>query len=272
MNNYIKQGWSLSIKHFHLVILLFLYQLLWGIVVYRFVDSVVAPLLRRFPSGYPSEAAMSHFLAEAQFQLMKTDLISPYLWMLAGLFAARMLLSPLINAGLLHSMHHQSRSGEGTRFLEGIRRNWKPFILLYWGEAILSLSPGAWLLPKALDAFQQSASIASLLQKVLPGAGLWVIWVCILHLLFLAAQYGVTSQEGILQPLWRGIRHFASYAALSVIMWGISSAFSMVTASVSLLWAGLFALIIHQGYHLLRSLMKVWTLAAQFEYLQSKQA
>jgi len=271
MRIYIKQGWRLTVNHIYLVLLLFLYQLLWGVVIYRSIDSIVAPLLRRFPSDYPSETAVSHFLAEAQFLLFKTNLISPYLWMLGGLLLARMLLSPLINAGLIHSMLHQTRAeGSGTRFLEGIRRNWRAFLLLYWGESALALMPGIWLLPQAVQTIKQSGSLALLIQKILPSSGLWILWIIVLHLLFLAMQFGAAAGDKLLASLWRGMRHFALFTILTLLMWGIGVAIGLVSTSISMLWAGLYALILHQGFHFFRSLLKVWTLAVQFEYLQSK--
>ncbi len=270
MKIHVKQGWQLAVKHFYLIILLFLYQLLWGFFLYRFIDSVVAPLLRRYPGAYPSDAAAQAFMTEAQFQLFKTDLISPYVWTLGGLLAVRMLLTPLFNAGLFYSFN-QARSDGSTRFLEGIRQKWKPVVLLYWIEAILSIAPAWYVLPRSLDALMESGSTPELLQAILPGAALWLLWGTLLHLLFLAMQLGAASGEGIFRALWRALRNFLSYAAISLIMWGIGAAAGLVATSLSMLWAGLFALILHQGYHLVRTLMKVWTIAAQYDCLQTKQ-
>jgi hypothetical protein len=270
MKIHVKQGWQLAVKHFYLVILLFLYQLLWGFFLYRFIDSVVSPLLRRYPSSYPSDTAAQLFLTEAQFQLFKTDLITPYVWTLGGLMVIRMLLTPLFNAGLFYSLN-QTRLDGGTRFLEGIRKNWKPVVLLYWVESVLSLAPAWWLLPRGLDALLESGSIPELLGAVLPGAGLWLLWGTVLHLLFLAMQFGATSGEGVFRSLWKALRNFISFAAISLIMWGIGAAAGLVVTSLSMLWAGLFALILHQGYYLLKTLVKVWTIAAQYDCLQTKQ-
>ncbi|MEV5026372.1 hypothetical protein [Paenibacillus sp. LPE1-1-1.1] len=269
MKIHLKQGWQLAVKHFYLVILMFLYQLLWGFFLYRFIDSVVSPLLRRYPSSYPSETAAQLFLTEAQFQLFKTDIISPYVWTFGALLVARMLLTPLFNAGLFYSLN-QARSDGGTRFLEGIRKAWKPVVLLYWIEAVLSLAPAWYLLPRSLDALLESGSVPELLQAVLPGAALWLLWGTLLHLLFLAMQFGAASGEGVFRSLWRALRNFISYGALSLVMWGIGAAAGLAVTSLSMLWAGLFALILHQGYHLIRTLMKVWTIAAQYDCLQTK--
>lgn len=269
MKIYMKQGWSLAVKHFYLVILLFLYQLLWGFFLYRFIDSVVAPLLRRFPSASPSDNAVQLFMTEAQFQLIKTDLVSPYLWMLGGLFAIRMLLTPLFNAGLFYSLH-QARSNGSTRFLEGIKKAWKPVLLLYWVETVLTLAPAWWLLPRAFGSFLHSGSVPNLLQTMLPSTVIWILWATVLHLLFLAMQFGAVSGEGVFRYLWHSIKNFLTYASISLIMWAIGAGIGLVVTSLSLIWAGLFALILHQGYNLVRTLMKVWTIATQYDSLQMK--
>ncbi|MCA0758260.1 hypothetical protein KP806_24705 [Paenibacillus sp. N4] len=271
MKIHMKQGWQLAVKHFNVVILFFLYKLLWGFFLYRFIDSVVAPLLRRFPIDHPSEAAVRLFLTEVQFQLLKTDITHPYMWMLGGLLGTRMLVTPLFNAGLFHSLRQTRDSGSGTSFLAGIRKGWKSVLLLYWIETVLALAPGCWLLPRALDSLLGSHSVPQLLQEVLPGAGLWLLWATILHLLSVAMQFGAVNGDGIFRSLWRAVRNFLTYAALSIVLWAVGAAFGLAVSSLSMLWAGLIALIMHQGYHLIKTLLKVWTLASQFDYLQSKQ-
>ncbi len=276
MKLHMKHGWQLTLKHFHIVILMFLYQLLWGFFLYRFVDSVVSPLLRRFPANHPSETAVQLFLTEAQFQLLKTDLIHPYLWLLAGLLGLRMLLTPLFNAGLLYSLQHTREWREGggantgTRFLEGIRKRWRPVMLLYWAESLLALAPGCWLLPKALDAIVGSGSLQELLGELLPGAGLWLVWAVVLHLLSVALQLGAACGDKLLPSLVRTLRHFFTYAAISLALWAIAAGLGWAVSGLSMLWAGLLALIVHQGYPLIRTLLKVWTLAVQTEFLKSR--
>ncbi|NIK79854.1 hypothetical protein FHS15_005021 [Paenibacillus castaneae] len=269
MKIHMKQGWQLAVKHFHLVVLLFLYQLIWGFFLYRFIDSVVSPLLRRYPSAYPSDVAREVFVTEAQFQLFKTDLITPYVWTLGGLLVIRMLLTPLFNAGLFYSLN-QARNHSGTRFLEGIRKAWKPVMLLYWIESILTLAPAWWLLPRALNTLLSSHSIPEMLQATLPGAAIWLLWGTVLHLLSLAMQFGAATGEGILSSLWRALRNFLSFAAVSLLMWGIGVALGLVVSGLSMIWAGLFALILHQSYHFIRTLMKIWTITTQYECLQTK--
>lgn len=271
MKTHIMQGWKLALRHFHLVLLLFLYQFAWGFFLYRAIDGTIAPILRRLPHSGSSEAVMRHFITEAQIQLFKTDLVVPYLWMLGGLFLARMLLTPLFNAGILYSLSEQSRSAGGkTRFLEGVRRTWRPIALLYLVQSVLTLLPSVWFVPRGLEALIRSASYEELALTLLPGILAWAAWGALLHLLFLAMQFGAVSGENIFASLWRSVRLFLPFAGLSLLMWGIAGALGLVVSSMSLLWAGLIAIIVHQCYYLVRTLLKVWTIAAQFECLQTK--
>lgn len=273
MKTHLRQGWRLTVKHFYIIILLFLYELIWGFFLYRTVENIAVPLLKRFPDSYEASAsAVALFLTESQFQLMKTDLLQPYAFLLLGLLAARMVVTPFLNAGLFHSLYHAtSDSGEsGTRFLTGIRQAWKPIALLYLAETALTLAPAFWLLPKALERFLASGTLTEFAKEAGPWAGAWLVWAVLIHLLFLAMQFGAVSGSGTMRALWSGIAGFIPFAGISLVMWGIGAMLSMTVASVSMLWAGLFALVLHQGYQLVRTIMKVWTAAAQYDVWQSK--
>ncbi len=270
MKLHMKQGWRLMIKHFYIIILLFLYELLWGFFLYRTIEGVVVPLLKRYPDSYGSVGAVQLFLTEAQFQLLKTDLVRPYIWLFAGLLAGRMLITPFLNAGLFHSLHHTT-DDSGTHFFKGIRSAWKPIALLYLIETALVLAPLFWLLPRALTALLNSGSMLDMLHIIGPWAGAWLAWAVLLHLLFLAMQFGSVSGSGAMRSLWSSILNFLPFAGISIIMWGIGALLSLTLVTVSLVWAGLIALILHQGYQLIRTIMKVWTVAAQYDVWQSKQ-
>lgn len=271
MKQNMRLGWQLAFKHMNMVIVLFLYQLLWGFLVYRAVDDTVAPLLRRFPASAPNEQAVQSFMAEAQFQLFKTDLIQPYLWLLGGLFLARMLLTPLFNAGLFYSIHHQNSTGErGTRIIEGIRKKWKPVMLLYWISCALMIAPAWRLVPQWIDALRMNGVSPALLTEIVPGAAIWIAWIALIHLLSLSMQFGAVSGDGIFPSLLQSLRKFFTYAAISLLMWGIAALLGLAVSSISMVWAGLFALIAHQAYPLVKTLLRVWTIAAQYSHLKSE--
>ncbi|XEC94885.1 hypothetical protein AB6A23_27040 [Paenibacillus tarimensis] len=271
MKQHMKQGWRLAIRHFYIVILLFLYQLLWGFFLYRFVNSVVIPLLKRYPDTVPVDNAVQLFMAESQFQIMKTDLIHPYLWLLGGLFAARMAITPLINAGLFYSLHHAKQEG-GTLFFRGIGRAWKPVMLLYWLEKLLALAPGCWLLPRLYDQLIGSGSADRLLLQTVPLLAGWLLWAALIHLLVLALQFGAVSGKKLPGTLWRSLRNFLPFVGISMLMWAITAGIGLLASTAAIFWAGLLALVLHQSYHLIRTLFKVWTLASQYDLWHSKQA
>ncbi|RIX51246.1 hypothetical protein D3P08_17410 [Paenibacillus nanensis] len=270
MKHNMRLGWQLAFKHMNMVIVLFLYQLLWGFLVYRAIDDTIAPLLRRFPASAPVDQAVQLFFAEAQFQLFKTDLIQPYLWLFGGLLLARMLITPLFNAGLFYSIHHQTSTGEsGTRIIEGIRKTWKPVMLLYWISCALMIAPAWWIVPQWIDALRHNGVTTSLLMELLPGAAIWIAWIALIHLLFLSMQFGAVSGDGIFPSLLQSLRKFLTYAAISLLMWGIAALLGLVFSSISMVWAGLFALIAHQGYPLIKTLLRIWIIAAQYSHLKA---
>ncbi|MBJ6360687.1 hypothetical protein ACFOQM_05125 [Paenibacillus sp. GCM10012307] len=269
MKQHLLQGWKLSTKHFPIVILLFLYQLLWGFFLYRSVSDIVVPLLKRYPDTMPTDSAVKLFLMEAQFRLVKTDLIEPYLWMLGALFISRMLLTPFIHAGLLYSIHH-TQDERGTHFLRGIRQAWKPVFALYLIEMLLLLAPAWHLLPKGSQLLYSSGSLEQLLLNLLPYAAAWIAWGGLLHLLFRAVQFGVVAKAGVWKSMTASLRCLVPLAGISIILLAISLGVGLAVSAVSLIWAGLFALILHQSLYLVRALLKVWTLACQYRVWQGR--
>ncbi|MBD2845584.1 hypothetical protein IDH44_10315 [Paenibacillus sp. IB182496] len=264
MRIYMKQGWSLTLRHMPVVLLLFLYQLVWGFFLYRFVSAAVVPLLKRYPDALASAGSVQLFFAEAEFRLLKTDLAAPYLWMLGGMLALRLLLTPLLQAGLLYSLRHADTE-RGTAFLLGIRRAWRPITLLYWLKTALMLAPGWWLVPPLARALAGGgATVQQLAMQALPYALGWATWAIVVHLLVLALQFGAVARTGWGSAMLIALRHFFPLALLSLILWTIAAGLSLSASALSLLWAGLLALLLHQAGYLARTLIKVWILAAQY--------
>ncbi|QAY67374.1 hypothetical protein [Paenibacillus protaetiae] len=272
MKTYLKQGWRLAVKHMYIIVFLFIYQLIWGFFLYRYLDSAISPLLQRWPAESPSHSAVQLFLSEAQFRLLKTDLATPYLWTLGGLLAARMLMTPVLNAGLFHSIHYAKDDNSGTRFFQGIKKSWKKIVLLYVIQAALAIAPAFWLLPRGFKLLWTSSSIQELLSQALPWAAAWLLWGFALHLISLAMQFGAVSGAGPFKALGQALTRLIPYLAVTIAMWGISAVCGLLLTGVSLIWAGLIALILHQSYSFIRTLLKVWTVASQYECLQAKEA
>lgn len=270
MKQYMKQGWRLTMKHSHILIVLFLYQLLYGFFLYRFINSVVVPLLHRYPGNLPSEYSANLFWAESEFQLIKTDLIHPYLWTLLIIAILRLTVSPLLNAGLFFSLHHVSQhADENSRFTEGIRRKWKPMLLYCWTGTIMAVAPAFWLLPPALGALINSGPSHELVLKLLPWGTGWLLWIVFLHIITLSLQFGSANGLKASSSISRILKSFLPMLLLTLTLWVITGAVGMVATGVEMVWAGILALILHQAYYLVRTIFRVWTVASQYASWES---
>jgi len=286
MRTYLATGWRAAVRHRYVIVLLFLYQLLWGFAIYRMAEGVIRPLLLRYPGVTRDSAALERFLYEAQFRLLKTDLAQPYLWGLLLLLLLRMAVSPLINAGLYYSLRRSGgngtgasggdssdREGGGTLFLEGIRKVWKPVMLLYWLEALLALAPALRLVPRSAEALVTGLHNGSWPgPEFLPYAAGWLIWCFAVHLVFFGLQLGIAGGDGLGTSLPTSLRRLLPMAGVAVVMGLIGAGLGAVSSAVSLVWAGLFALILHQGFHFVRVFVKVWCAGAvQAAFLHGKE-
>jgi hypothetical protein len=264
MRKRLKMGWDMTVRHKYVLVLLFLYRLLWGFFLYRFVDSIVTPVLARYPDEHPNSDAAHLFLIEAQFRLLKTDIVDDTFWLLGGLLLLRMVLTPLINAGMFYSFRHSAEE-EGTRVLSGVRRAWKPVALLYWMESALVALPAVWLLPMAKNRFFAEPSLTNWLLELLPYAACWLLYGFAVHLLCLFMQFGAAAQEGALNGLGLALRRAFPLLGITLIMLGIGLAVSAAAWAISLLWSGFLAVALHQAFHFVRSLLKLWTAASQHQ-------
>lgn len=257
-------GWDMTMRHKYVLVLLFLYRLLWGFFLYRFVDSVATPVLARYPDGHPNSEAAHLFLIEAQFRLLKTDLIDEVLWTLGGLILLRMVFTPLLNAGVYYSFRHSGEEG-GTKVWHGIRQAWRPVTLLYWLESALILLPAAWLGPIAKERFFAEASLTAWVQGLLPYAAAWLAYGLAVRLAFQFMQFGAASREGVLRSLGLAVRRAFPLLGVTFALLGIGLAVSAAAWLVALVWSGFIAVALHQAFHFVRSLLKLWTSASQFQ-------
>jgi len=264
VRNTLSKGWDMTRRHKYVLVVLFLYRLLWGFFLYRFIDSIVSPVLSRYPDNHPNSDAVQLFLIEAQFRLLKTDISDEVLWTLAGMFLIRMLLTPLLNAGLFYSFRHSDES-QGTRVLAGIRRAWKPVTALYWLENAAALLPAAWLVPLARTRFAAEPSLPDWALGLLPYALGWIAWSFAVHLLFQFMQFSAASGHSIPGGLLRACRQALPLLAVTLTIIGAGFAASLVVTTASLLSTGFAAVVLHQAFQLVRSLVTLWTAASQFE-------
>ncbi|HEY2493634.1 MAG TPA: hypothetical protein VGI33_12095 [Paenibacillus sp.] len=266
----ISNGWKSVKDQFYVVIILFLYQLLSGYFLYRLVKSAVVPLFLRYPDPPPNELSQILFYVEGQLSLTNNQTVHSFLWMLLAMLLLRMIVTPLIHAGILYGLHQERLGERGLFFFEGIRKLWKPMALLYWIEIGLVLAPAYWLIPKLYNMALTAVISPSTWLQAVPYVLAWCVYRYIIHQLILYMQFSAIGRAGIISSIMICLRYMISVIGISLIL-GLSCLllFSLFTG-VSLWWTGLLGLIVQQAYHFISCLFKLWGVTAQFDLWYTK--
>lgn len=263
MLRYLKAGFKTTSSQTFVLLVLWLYHFAWGFALLAAVKSVVVPLMHRFPGGDLPPAASQLFLAESQFRLMKTDISHSFLWLLFAFVIARMLLTPLLNAGVYYSLHN-AHLNAGYRFLQGIRQLGKPFFGFYALQMLLTFAPLYWLYPVAADAFRHYGDYRSLGLALLPWAAGYVVYCFVIRLCFVYIQLGRTAEEKLGKSLWLFLRRLPVVAAVALALVVLSGTVTAAALAASLFWAGISALVLQQLFHIVSMVFRLWAIAAQY--------
>lgn len=270
MKVYLSEGFKHVREHYFIVLFLFIYQLVWGMFLYKIVASAVIPLLKRYPDPSPHELSKALFWMEGQLSISSSPLVHQYAWLLILMFLIRMLMTPLIRAGLLHSLHHHENKAKSMAFFQGIKLHWKKTILLYFIEIVLLLIPAYWIVPAILPYLLAGISNLPVLMKVIPYLILWIIYGYVMRQLLLYLQFGFIGKHSSTGSIWVCIRFAIPVTLISLLLSSITFILFGSFTSVSLIWTGLLALVLQQSYHLIRSFMNVWKISSQFSLWQAK--
>jgi hypothetical protein len=268
MYNYIKEGWKAAWKQPFILLILFAYRLGWGIILYGIVQSIVIPLLHRYPGTHAVGGQAELFLAEGQFQVLKTDFIHSYLWLFLSLLLARMMVTPLLNAGIYYSLS-QTHLNSGYRFFKGIRELGLSFLLFYFLQMSVTLAPLYFLLPKwgqlALNGDYKTT--VSVLIPLILG---YLIFGYLLSLGFMYLQFGRAWSR----PWGESIR-IAFQSILPIV--GISFLFILgsllvttIATSVLWIWASFWTLLLYQTYRLIHTFFHLWVITSQQQLYSTK--
>ena len=250
-------------------ITLFLYQMGWGMLLYKFIQGILVPLMHRFPGAEQPKQALQLFLAEGQFQLLKTDLSYSYFGWLAFLLCVRILLTPLLNGGIYYSLTHMDQNA-GYRFFRGIKQLTIPFLLVYLIQMTLTLLPLVWIMPKAQWILTHSTSYEQLVLHLLPWIIGLLVYGFLLQLLFMYVQFAIAAELGILSTLISFFRHSFLIIGLAVTLLLIMGLLAGVTVTATYIWAGLAALLIYQLYPLFHIFIQIWSISSQYQLLSAK--
>ncbi|MEC0242674.1 hypothetical protein P4H66_22945 [Paenibacillus dokdonensis] len=265
MKSHILNGWKSLKNQFYIVIILFLYQLIWGYFLYRLVHSAVVPLLMRYPDPPPNELSQLLYYIEGKMSLSTSGTVHTYIWILISMCALRMLATPFIHAGIFYGLHREREGEIGLYFFQGMKRHGKVVFLFHLAEWILIAAPAYWIVPKIYEILLNGMQLQTLVLQILPYAAAWLLYSYIIHQLNLFMQFGKIGGTGLLSPLWHCLRGAAPLIGVSIVL-GITSLllFSLCTG-ISLIWAGIIALILQQGYHLVSCIMRLWGISAKFD-------
>ena len=268
---FIRNGWTSAGKQFPVAILIFLYQLVWGMFLFKILHNIIIPVLQRYPDPGPGELSRYLFLMEGQLGLESNSGLKLYAAIILGLALIRVIVTPLIRAGIYHSLlEEHEHQGAGWLFFEGICKRWRVVSLFYLAELLISLAPAYWIVPKLLSKLSQllSADYQTLIYAALLLLG-WGIWVYIMKRCLEYMLLGSLSRTGMINSLIWCIRKFPQVALISILLGLVSLALGASFTAGSWIWTGMLGLVIHQIYPLLSSFLGIWQIGSQFHLWRS---
>lgn len=263
---FIRSGWASTARQLPVAILLFLYQLLWGVFLYRVVDSAVTAAMKRYPDPAVDQLSRLLFIIEGQMELKNNPDVLLLVGLICGMVLLRLLLTPLIRAGIYHGLLGESGGeGAGWLFFQGIRQRWKPVVLIYFLELVLTLLPGYWLLPRLYNLLP---GILQAEQGQLLQAGIllvcWGIWIYLIKQCLVFITLGWLTEQNILPALRLYLHRLPAVISISCILGAIGISALGSFSLMSWVWTGILGLIIQQVYPFVRSMLNIWSLASQY--------
>lgn len=270
---YVRNGWGLVRSQFPSVIILFLYQLLWGLFLYRLIHSAVVAVLSRYPDTPPNELNRILYLIEGQFELKHNPEIHQYFWLLIGMIFLRLLLTPLFQAGILYGLVPADSRASGLPFFRGMKEFWKPVTLFFLLELALLSLPGIWIIPDLYALLPRLVTAGDRLAPLLIFCGYllgWAAYGWLIRQILLFAQFGYLFKAGVWGSLILSMRFLLPGIAISLILGATGAALFLLFGTASWIWTGLIALILQQTYPFIRSLFQIWTLTSQYQLWHTK--
>lgn len=211
-----KEGWALVRIRFYIVIILFLYRLLWGVFLYRLVQSAVIPLLLRYPDQGQNELGQTLFWMESQIALMDSREVHVYLWILLGATVLRILITPFIRAGIYQSLHTDATEPQSLSFFKGMKRHGMSSLLYYTIELGLLLLPAFWVVPRLYPIVAGALQSPSYLLHLLPYAMGWMAYGWFIRQCILYMQLGTVGGHAILSSLLAFFRQLLPAVGISL--------------------------------------------------------
>ncbi len=260
---YIKEGFGILRRHPLILLIFFLYQWAWAFVLYKGVHSVVVPLLQRFPGEALPEQASRLFLAEGQFILLKTDAAHGVLWSLLVVLSIRMIITPLLNAGLYHCIEAKDH-GRTASLWQGMRSLGPSFTLIYAIQTVCILAPIYWLAKLVKEAYHSASSYTDLLWTVLPWLLGYIIYIFIVKILFMYIMFGKAAHKSPFYALGMMFKHLLPALLVSLLIALFVLATVAASSAITFIWAGFLSIVLHQLYQFIKTLLKLWEITSQY--------
>lgn len=258
-----------------LMSLFFLYQLLWGVILYRVVKSVMIPILFRLPDKQTAPELFHFFLIESQIKLLKTDVAIPALMIASTLIVLRLVITPMLNAGLYYTIQNgESDKPQLTLFAEGIRKHSLAYFFIHAAQWTMMLLPIVLFVPVASkeELLQLVASIVQSSNETILVAILTsvLLYFALIRLIVMYVCFGRLEQRSVFKSLARWGRHALPTALITIGMLIVYAlAFSTLSA-MTLKMAGFTALLVYFGGYAIRLLFKCWEVSTLGHYYTSE--
>lgn len=272
---YVREGWGRVKGQFPSIIILFLYQLLWGFFLYKVINEVILSLLERYPDTSLEEVSRVLFIFEGQLGYQYNPDLRLALILIACMIALRIVLSPFIQAGILYGLVPEQSRKSGLALFRGMQQFGKPVLFIYIIEWLLIVSPAYFILPKLGRHFtillQVGVTLPVLFTLIAYLTG-WAAYIWVIRQCSLFIQFGYLFEHKIIPSLSIFIKSIIKGILISCLLGASLLAITIVFSSLSFIWTGLLALVLQQCFPLFRSIFTVWRVTAQYQlweqYLQ----
>jgi hypothetical protein len=270
MIRYLKDGLQLTRGQSFSIGVMFLFQLIWSVLFYRFIQTHVVAVMQRFPPEQLAAQQVQLFVNESALRIFETNLAAPFLWSLLIFIVVRSIITPVITAGIYDSLH--TSGPRGTIFIQGIKRLCGFFTLLFWIRNLLIALPLYWLIPITIQHVYQADSYVALAIQIVPLVLGMMIYSSLLKLIFMYIQLARTTDSGLFQAVLVSLRYLLPICGLALIVFSLTAFCGLLVFASSLYWAGFLTLIIHLLYPLLQMMFKVWGISIQYKLWQDKRS
>ena len=270
---YLREGWGRVKGQFPSVIILFLYQLLWGFFLYRIINEIVVSLLERYPDSSLPEISRLLFIFEGQLGMEQNSNIKISLIWILFLVLLRIILSPFIQAGILYGLVPDESRKSGLSLFRGMQQFGKPVLLIYFIECLLILSPAYFIYPKLsqhfITLFQAGITYPVLFTVIAYLTG-WCAYIWIIRQCSLFIQFGYFFQHKIAPSFVIFVQSLLKGILISCLLGLFILGISLLFGTLSFIWTGLLALILQQCFPLFRSIFSIWRVTAQYELWEQR--